>query len=106
MKTTITEEQVKAILKNNIINDTTYIYELGLNVIRRFEGEFFARSGDKVIDLYEISEELIYQLIEEFQECAKESIDAEEYDEVIISIEVINNLNQLLAGEIDKVKLW
>ena len=106
MKTTITEEQVKAILKNNIINDTTYISELGLNVIRRFEGEFFARSGDKVIDLYEISEELIYQLIEEFQECAKESIDAEEYDEVIISIEVINNLNQLLAGEIDKVKLW
>lgn len=106
MKTTITEEQVREILKNNIINDSSYIYELGLNVLRSFEGEFFARCEDKVTDLYQVSGELIYQLIEEFQECAKDSINSDEYDEAIISIEVINNLNKLLEGEIDKVKLW
>lgn len=102
----LTEEQVRAILKTNIINDTTYIYELGLNVIRSFRGDLFARAEDKVADLYQISEEVIYQLIEEFQECAKDNIDCEEYDKAIISIEVIDNLNKLLAGKIDRVTLW
>lgn len=102
----ITEEQLREILKTNIINDTTYIYELGLNVIRSFRGDYFARAEDKVADLYKVSEEVIYQLIEEFSSCAKDSIDCEEYDEAIISIEVINKLNQLIAGQVDSVKLW
>lgn len=106
MKKIITEEEVRKILRNIIIEESDYIYDLNLNIIRRFENDYFAKSEDRALELYQISENVIEQLILEFASCAKDSIDTEEYDEALEYIEVLKNLSELLDGNINKVKLW
>ncbi|WP_346889183.1 hypothetical protein [Clostridium sp. UBA1056] len=97
---------VRVILNSNIIKKSDYIYDLDLNTLRKFEGNYFAKNEERPFELYKVSDKVIDQLILEFTSSVKESIDSEEYDDAREIAETLQNLCELKDSNIDKVKLW
>jgi hypothetical protein len=77
---TCSERKVRMILSSSIIQKSDYIYDLDLNILRKFEEDYFAKNEERPFEFYKISNKVIDQLILEFASCIKDSIYAEEYD--------------------------
>ncbi len=101
-----TEREYRMILSNFVISNSDDIYDLDLNILRKFRDDYFARNEKGSFQLFQVSEKIIDQLILEFASCIKDSIDTEEYDEALEYTEVVKDLCNLKASNIDKAKLW
>lgn len=96
----------RVILNNNIIHVSDDIYNLDLNILRKFRDDYFAKSEEKPFELYKVSNKVIDQLILEFASCIKDSIDEEEHNTAREVAEILQELCELKASNISKVKLW
>lgn len=96
----------RVILSNITISVSDDVYNLDLNIIRKFGNDYFAKCKNRPFEIFQVTDEVIDQLILEAASCAKDNIDTEDFDDALEDIKVMMNLCELRDSNINKVKLW